>query len=378
MKHYLLIPIGLLFFFVNSCQPDKEYKAVQNSFTKASLNAYTPNESLKSTPLHKWNTSSVPSNSPIVSNGTLFFATNSRVNAIDIKSRQIIWSQRASASNISPQIQGDHLVHIDHQNIWVFSAKTGEILWSKAGRFDVNNPPIIVGNELYLTSQFGKIQTYELNTGKITWDSDIQTNSNLVADEDYLYFISDQKQLTAVDLIEGEVQWQTPLRTNLLKHPNLILFEDQIYISSYDGYLGIFESTDGEVIFNEIHQVTTNKGRIRRRSSLGMVIDEEHLYISGSSFQVYNKEDLSNAWTFEIPNTRLSKPRVLKEEVLITTSDAQLISFNKKTGVKNWSVPIPDRAGNNKTMHEPFGRPLVSEGLVYLYSVMSLMVFSSE
>lgn len=71
---------------------------------------------------------------------------------------------------------------------------TGEELWNFETKYFESGSPIVVGDYVYFRTRLGEIYSLRSNTGKETWSISTGDNSysNLIVDDDNLYFVGDR------------------------------------------------------------------------------------------------------------------------------------------------------------------------------------------
>ncbi len=97
-------------------------------------------------------------------------------------------------------------------------AETGTTIWeqSLAAGYDVSNPlniatiladPVISGNLVIVNSVSGSTVAFDLRSGRRIWSHNAGASSTPAAAGDWLFLLTDDHQLAAIDAIEGRVAW---------------------------------------------------------------------------------------------------------------------------------------------------------------------------
>jgi outer membrane protein assembly factor BamB len=101
-------------------------------------------------------------------------------------------------------------------------AETGTAIWeqSLAAGYDASNPlniatiladPVISGNLVIVNSVSGSTVAFDLRSGRRIWSHSAGASSTPAAAGNWLFLLTDDQTLAAIDAIEGRVAWVTQL-----------------------------------------------------------------------------------------------------------------------------------------------------------------------
>ena len=229
------------------------------------------------------------------------------------------------------QADSDHNAYREENSDFVTN------LWSIYMEGPVHSSPAIYKDYLYVVSHQGILKAIDMQTGEVEWDLDLesQTNSSPVIHSNRLY-IGCEDGLKAVNINTHKVIWDYDCG-NVESTP--FFYDDVIYFGSDDGHLYGLDS-DGDVKFNK-----KLSGEIK---SSPIVVDDE-IFIGSSDAKFFSfNTDKSKNWEVTVGDEILSSPAYVNDSVIFGSSDGNIYCLNVSDGDLIWKEDL-----NNKVISSP-------------------------
>ena len=200
----------------------------------------------------------------------------------------------------------------------------------------ITSSPAIYKDYIYIVSSEGILKAINMETGEEEWDIDLEsaTNSSPIVHENRLY-IGCEDGLKAVNINNHEIIWDW----DVSDVTTATFYEDIIYFGSSDGHLyGL--NKDGELKFNK---------KLDGELKTAPTIVNDTIYIGSTNTKLYSIDiDKSKNWEFTSGDEILSTPTYVNESVIFGSSDGNLYCLNTNDGRLNWKVDL-----NNKVLSSP-------------------------
>ena len=186
----------------------------------------------------------------------------SKVYLIDLKNGNLIKSIESNAGfNSNIKISNDKFMIVDLNNtIRCFSINDGKEMWN----FETENPfiksrkklsLITKGELVFFINNIGDLTAVNINNGSLFWQTPTQSNviyqdaftlenSDLVFANDSIYFSNSKNEIFSIDARTGIVNWKQTVNSSLT--PTII--ENFIFSVSEEGYLFVLENKTGNII----------------------------------------------------------------------------------------------------------------------------------
>ena len=271
-------------------------------------------------------------------NNTLIVADNiAKFYALNINSGELLWSKKNTvAFNSELKIYKDHFFVIDYKNILrCFSIKDGRQLWKVKTENSILKSQkklsiVIDKNKVIFNNSIGDITAVDINTGNLLWivptlknldssSSYFLKTSNLILNNDNLYFSTNKNEFYSIDTNSGVVNWIQNIGSSLRS----TVVERIIYSISDDGYLSILESKTGEIIrrtdiFNQIKKKKRNKLQVT-----GFIVGKNKIYVSVNNGRILiidiKKGRVMSS--IKIDNGHISRGFVLEKSLFVIAND---------------------------------------------------------
>ena len=259
-------------------------------------------------------------------NNKLIAADNlSKVYLIDLKNGNLIKSIESNAGfNSNIKFSNDKFLVVDLNNtIRCFSTNNGKEVWN----FETENPfiksrkklSIITRGELvFFINNLGDLTALNIDNGSLFWQTPTQSNviyqdaftlenSDLVFANDSIYFSNNKNELFSIDARTGIVNWKQTVNSSLT--PTII--EKFIFSVSNEGYLFVLENEKGNIIriTDMLKSIKNKKNRIK---PTGFIIARSKIYLSLNNGRLI-KADVTKG--NELSIHKLSGSKILRPNI---------------------------------------------------------------
>ena len=273
--------------------------------------------------------------------GIVFFDSKGSVIRFD-NNQKIVWKknyyskfEKKNNPKLSFAIHGDKLIVVDNlSNLFLINLKNGNLIWKKKNDYPFNSEIKIFDNKFYVIDLKNVLRCYFIKDGSKCWSLETEktltiTNSknSLLIAGNVVYFINNLGDLTAADILSGDLMWQLPTQssdiTNItynfknskivsegkniffsnnknefysvnLKNGSINWINDissiltPIVISNFiitfsdNGYLFVIDKEQGNIIkIKDIYKMYNDKNRKKIRPT-GFSISQDKIYLSNN------------------------------------------------------------------------------------------------
>ena len=167
---------------------------------------------------------------PTYANGRIFVLTlDNQLLALNAATGEVEWKHNGTPENEAflsdAGTAADNTIVIapySSGEIYALRVETGRVAWSdnlsavrRASALwsltDFNGLPVIDNGRVYAVSVSGRIVAIDERTGTRVWQHEIGSSSTPWVAGDYLYMVSADNQLIAMDSAKGGIRWSRPL-----------------------------------------------------------------------------------------------------------------------------------------------------------------------
>ena len=283
-------------------------------------------------------------------NPTLFFASNNKFLVVadnisnyylmDLISGELLWKKNnASPFNSQVKIHKDKFFVIDLTNtLRCFSLKNGKELWKfKSESPFINSQQkfslIVKDKKIVFINSLGDVTAVNIENGNLLWQTPTQSNSiyenafllknsDLVLEKNLIFFSNNKNQIFSLSLKNGSVLWKQNVNSNL--RPTII--GRLLFTVSYEGYLTILDSTNGNIIritnvFDRIKDYKKNK-----IEPVGFIVAKNKIYLSLNNGKLItiNITSGKSIDVIKIDGNKISRPYVLNKSMYLLKDNAIL------------------------------------------------------
>ncbi len=276
-------------------------------------------------------------------NPILFLANNNKIlivadniskyYAINVNTGELIWSKNNSSPfNSQVKIYKDKFFVIDYKNVLkCFSIKNGEEIWKvKTEKSFIKSQKklslIIVNDVIYFNNSVGDISAVNINNGNLIWQTPTRGSevldeqiflktSDLIADNDTILFSNNKNEFFSLDITSGTLNWIQKINSSL--RPTLV--DDIVFSVSLEGFLFVLDKDSGNIIrvtdiFNQFKK--KNRSKIK---PIGFIVGSKNIYLTTSHGRLIIIDILSGKAisVLKIDKDKISRPFVLNENLYI-------------------------------------------------------------
>lgn len=276
----------------------------------------------------------------LVNNGNVLIVTDSiaKYYSLDLNDGKLIWSKINKAPfNSQIKIQDDNFFTVDFENtIRSFSIKDGSENWNvKTDNSLVRSQKklsiVIVNDVLYFNNSLGDVTAIDMNEGSLIWQTPTQSSliyenafslksSDLIADDKSLYISNNKNQFFSVDMKTGIVNWENKINSNLRS----TIVENLIFSISLEGYLIITEKNTGNIIrVTDIFKGIKEKKRSKIKP-IGFVVGLDKIYLTTSNGKLFILDIISGKTTsiLKVDSEQVSRPFISNQSLYIVKDNA--------------------------------------------------------
>ncbi len=274
----------------------------------------------------------------------LIIADNiARYYMLDIQTGNLIWSKSNLASiNSQIKIHKDKFFIVDLSNtLRCFSIKDGNELWNIKTenaliRSQKKLSMVIVNDKIYFNNSVGDISAVDIIRGELLWQLPTQSSliyesafslqtSDIISDTDNLFFSNNKNQFFSVDIKTGSFNWKNKINSNLRS----TLIGSYLISVSIEGYLIITEKKTGNIVrVTDIFKNFKIKNR-KKIKPTGFIVGLNKIYVSTSNGRllVVNISSGKTILTLKIDNEKISKPFIQNKNLFLIKDNA-IIKLN--------------------------------------------------
>ena len=276
------------------------------------------------------------------SNNQTLLVTDSLANyyAIDLNNGKLLWSKRNSAPfNSQVKVFKDKFFAIDFENILrCFSIKDGKEIWNfKSEKSFIKSQQklsfIINENKLVFINTLGDLSSIDINTGNLGWQTPTQSsaiyenyfslkNSDLIAENETIYFSNNKNEFFAIDERNGVIKWKQNINSNL--RPTFA--DGLIFTVTLEGYLAVIDSRNGNIVrMTNVLNIIKN---YKKKNIIpeGFIVTNDKIYLSLNNGRLIIIDTLNGKPIDikKIDNEKISRPYVLNNDMFIIRDNAIL------------------------------------------------------
>ncbi|WP_405320119.1 PQQ-binding-like beta-propeller repeat protein [Methanobrevibacter thaueri] len=212
-------------------------------------------------------------------------------------------------------------------------------LWTFNMESPVHSSPAIYKDYIYYVSSDGILKAIDMETGEEEWNLDLEakTNSSPIIHSNRLY-IGCEDGLKAVNINSHKVVWDYDC-DNVASAP--VYHDDIIYFGSDDGHLyGVNE--DGKVKFDK---------KLGDELRTSPIVVDNTIYVGSTGGKMYSIDtDESKNWEFTTGDEILSSPAYVNKTIIFGSTDGSVYCLKKSDGDLEWKVDLNDKVISSPTV----------------------------
>ena len=260
----------------------------------------------------------------------------SKLYSVDLNTGKILWSRYSNSSfNSDIKVFKDNFYTIDFDNIIrSISSKNGNEIWN----FQTENSfiksekklSIVIKDEIiFFVNNLGDVTALDVYNGSLVWQTPTQTNtiyqnafslenSDLVFENNTIYFSNNKNEFYSIDARTGAVKWAQSINSSL--RPTII--ENLIFTVSNEGYFFIIDDPTGNII--RITDVLKNFKDKLEIKPIGFIYAKNKVYVSLSNGRlvIINSSTGIQENIKKINNSKISRPYILNNSMYLIKDNA--------------------------------------------------------
>ena len=271
-------------------------------------------------------------------NKKLIAADNlSRINLINLKDGSLLKSIEGNTGfNSNIIVSKNRFFIIDFENIIrCYSIKDGSELWN----FMTENPFIkskkklsivFKGELVFFINSIGDLTALNINNGSLFWQTPTQSNiiyqdaftletSDLVFINDSIFFSNNKNELFSIDAKTGTVNWKQTV--NSVFTP--IIVENFVITVSNEGYLFAIDQKNGNIlrVTNMLKNIKNKKNKIKPE---GFILARNKIYLSLNNGRLIKTDLATNneERVYKLTNSKILRPNIFSDKMYLLKHNA--------------------------------------------------------
>ncbi|MBU1297736.1 MAG: PQQ-binding-like beta-propeller repeat protein [Bacteroidetes bacterium] len=216
----------------------------------------------------------------------------------------------------------------------------------------VESSPLIVGNQLFVTTSEGKLVAIEKKSGVVNWtfsDEPIgilkSSRSSPASDGKKVVYGNDNGVLYAVDIDNGKLIWRYKSGGSIAASP--AIKNNIVYFGSMDGNLYAIDISDGKLIW---------KYETGSPVYSSAAVSDSYVYIGGADgvLRCINNQSGKLVWSFKAQSVFGSAPLISDKIIYIGSFDKNLYVLDAVNGNLVWSYLLNGRIKSSPLVWKNF------------------------
>ena len=245
----------------------------------------------------------------------------------------MLWSKNNTSSfNSQVKIYKDKFFAIDFENVLkCYSLKDGTEIWStKTDQSFIKSQKklslIIINDVVYFNNSLGDISAVNINNGTLFWQTPTLGNllydeqiflktSDLIGDNESVFFSNNKNEFISLDISTGTINWKQKINSSLRS----TLIDNLIFSVSLEGFLFVIDKKSGNIIrVTDIFKNFKSKKRSKIKP-VGFIIGSENIYLTTDNGKLLIIDILTGKTDsiLKIDRGKISRPFVLNQNLYI-------------------------------------------------------------
>ena len=277
-----------------------------------------------------------------IEKNTLILTDNlSNYYALNILNGDLLWRKTNSAAfNSEIKISENKIFTVDYDNILkCFSIENGNLLWEYQTENTLikstkKTSLVLDENKVIFLNHTGDLNTLDQN-GNLIWqtptsksiiyeDSFTNIYSDIVLDNNTIYFSNNKNEFFAVSLDTGSVKWRKKINSSI--RPTIT--KDLIITIADNGFLIILDKKNGKLV-----RSTNIKTKIKNKKwddlvNNGFLIGKNKIYLStNGKLNIIDLSDGLSKKIVDLDKKSIARPYIYEKSMYILSSN-QIIKYN--------------------------------------------------
>ena len=206
--------------------------------------------------------------------------------------------------------------------------------------YDPFKKPLIYDQNLLLT-EYGNDLIHLDKTGKLKWKINGETNlrNDLSENEKYIYGSVLGNGFSKINKTDGKVIWFLPKNSIIAETNKPAFFKNNIYLglSEHIANLLAINKENGEIIWKNEYKSFSKIIQFKTEKGLLVCINKD--FKSGKILML-NYKNGSEIWSKSLNCDLYYEPCIIKENIILSTFDNKIVSFNIENGKTNWTFDL--------------------------------------
>ena len=277
-----------------------------------------------------------------IEKNTLILTDNlSNYYALNILNGDLLWRKTNSAAfNSEIKIAENKIFTVDYDNILkCFSIENGNLLWEYQTENTLikstkKTSLVLDENKVIFLNHTGDLNTLDQN-GNLIWqtptsksiiyeDSFTNIYSDIVLDNNTIYFSNNKNEFFAVSLDTGSVKWRKKINSSI--RPTIT--KDLIITIADNGFLIILDKKNGKLV-----RSTNIKTKIKNKKwddlvNNGFLVGKNKIYLStNGKLNIIDLSDGLSKKIVDLDKKFIARPHIYEKSMYILSSN-QIIKYN--------------------------------------------------
>ena len=277
-----------------------------------------------------------------IEKNTLILTDNlSNYYALNILNGDLLWRKTNSAAfNSEIKIAENKIFTVDYDNILkCFSIENGNLLWEYQTENTLikstkKTSLVLDENKVIFLNHTGDLNTLDQN-GNLIWqtptsksiiyeDSFTNIYSDIVLDNNTIYFSNNKNEFFAVSLDTGSVKWRKKINSSI--RPTIT--KDLIITIADNGFLIILDKKNGKLV-----RSTNIKTKIKKKKwddlvNNGFLVGKNKIYLStNGKLNIIDLSDGLSKKIVDLDKKFIARPYIYEKSMYILSSN-QIIKYN--------------------------------------------------
>ena len=277
-----------------------------------------------------------------IEKNTLILTDNlSNYYALNVLNGDLLWRKTNSAAfNSEIKIAENKIFTVDYDNILkCFSIENGNLLWEYQTENTLikstkKTSLVLDENKVIFLNHTGDLNTLDQN-GNLIWqtptsksiiyeDSFTNIYSDIVLDNNTIYFSNNKNEFFAVSLDTGSVKWRKKINSSI--RPTIT--KDLIITISDNGFLIILDKKNGKLV-----RSTNIKTKIKKKKwddlvNNGFLVGKNKIYLStNGKLNIIDLSDGLSKKIVDLDKKFIARPHIYEKSMYILSSN-QIIKYN--------------------------------------------------
>ncbi len=277
-----------------------------------------------------------------IEKNTLILTDNlSNYYALNVLNGDLLWRKTNSAAfNSEIKIAKNKIFTVDYDNILkCFSIENGNLLWEYQTENTLikstkKTSLVLNENKVIFLNHTGDLNTLDQN-GNLIWqtptsksiiyeDSFTNTYSDIVLDNNTIYFSNNKNEFFAVSLDTGSVKWRKKINSSI--RPTIT--KDLIITISDNGFLIILDKKNGKLVRSTNIKIKFKKKKWDDLVNNGFLVGKNKIYLStNGKLNIIDLSDGLSKKIVDLDKKFIARPYIYEKSMYILSSN-QIIKYN--------------------------------------------------